>query len=62
VREGGDSVEIRSLAGFTTVIEKGDIVSRGKREMSTVPPGLMTGTSGEDLATLLAYLEAPPAK
>jgi len=61
VREGGDSIDVRSLAGIATVVARDDIVTREKREMSTMPSGLMTGASVDDLAALLAYLEAAPA-
>lgn len=41
VKEGGDSVEVRNIAGITTILEKGNIVERQKREKSIMPEGLV---------------------
>lgn len=62
VREGGDSVDVRNVAGVTTMIEKGDIAQREKRETSIMPEGLLSGASVSDLASLLAYLESTTSK
>ncbi len=57
-REGGDSVDIRNIAGQTVTIEKGDIAERGQRAQSMMPEGLLNAFSPADLANLLAYLES----
>jgi putative heme-binding domain-containing protein len=61
-REGGDSVDVRNIAGQTVTIEKGDIVERGHREQSMMPEGLMNAFSTEELANLLAYMESLKTK
>ena len=62
VKESGDSVEVRNIAGVTTVLEKGDIVERQKREKSIMPDGLLNGLTPEDLAAILAFLESTKGK
>ena len=62
VKEGGDSVEVRNLVGATTVIEKGDIVERQKRDQSIMPEGLVANITTADLASLIAYLESTDGK
>ena len=62
VKESGDSVEVRNIAGVTTVLEKGDIVERQKREKSMMPDGLLNGLTPEDLAAILAFLESTKGK
>ncbi len=57
-REGGDSVDVRNIAGQTVTIEKGDIISRGKLEQSMMPDGLLNTFAPADLANLLAFLES----
>ena len=57
-REGGDSVDVRNIAGQVVTIEKGDIAERGKRDTSIMPEGLLNAFSPADLANLLAYLES----
>ncbi|MEO8350825.1 MAG: c-type cytochrome [Chthoniobacteraceae bacterium] len=57
-REGGDSVDLRNVAGQTVTIEKGDIAERGAREQSMMPEGLLNAFSPTDLANLLAYIES----
>lgn len=57
VRESGDEVELRNLAG-ATVIPKKDIVKRGTRPTSIMPEGLADQIAPADLASLLAYLES----
>jgi putative heme-binding domain-containing protein len=58
VRESGDEVELRNVAGISTVIKKDDIEERGKREVSIMPQGLVDKLNAEQLAALLAYLES----
>jgi putative heme-binding domain-containing protein len=62
IKEGGDSVEVRNIGGVTTIIEKSDIVERGKRTASIMPEGLFTTGKPEDLASLIAYLETTKAQ
>ena len=62
VKESGDSVEVRNIAGVTTVLEKGDIVERQKREKSIMPDGLLNALTPEDLAAILAFLEGTKGK
>ena len=57
-RDGGDSLDIRNIAGQTVTIEKGDIAERGHREQSIMPEGLLNAFTPADLANLLAWLES----
>ena len=61
VKESGDSVEVRNIAGVTQVLEKGAIAERQKREKSMMPDGLLNALTPEDLAAMLAYLEGTKA-
>ncbi|MEO7317392.1 MAG: c-type cytochrome [Chthoniobacteraceae bacterium] len=57
-REGGDSLDVRNVAGQTVTIEKGDLKERGKRDVSMMPEGLLNGFTPAELSALLAYLES----
>ncbi len=57
-REGGDSLDVRNIAGQTVTLEKGDIATRGHLPTSMMPEGLMNAFTPADLANLLAYLES----
>jgi putative heme-binding domain-containing protein len=57
-REGGDSVDVRNVAGQAVTLEKGDITERGKRDTSIMPEGLLNAFSPTDLQNLLAWLES----
>ena len=57
-REGGDSLDVRNVAGQTVTVEKSDLKERGKREQSMMPEGLLNGFSPAELSDLLAYLES----
>jgi putative heme-binding domain-containing protein len=61
-REGGDSVDVRNIAGQTTTLERADIVERGHRPQSMMPEGLLNGFTPADMANLLSYLESLKAK
>jgi putative heme-binding domain-containing protein len=61
-RESGDEVEFRTVTGATTVLKKSDIKSRGKRDISVMPEGLVAKLTPKDLANLIAYLESLKAK
>jgi putative heme-binding domain-containing protein len=62
VKESGDSVEVRNVAGTTAVLEKADIISREKRDQSIMPEGLVANITPAELASLLAFLESTRAK
>jgi putative heme-binding domain-containing protein len=57
-REGGDSVDVRNVAGQVVTIEKGDITERGQREHSMMPEGLLNAFTPAELANLLAWMES----
>ena len=61
-REGGDSVDVRNIAGQTVTVEKGDIAERGHREVSMMPEGLLNAFTPAELANLLAFLESLKSK
>jgi putative heme-binding domain-containing protein len=61
-RESGDEVEFRTVTGATTVLKKSDIKSRGKRDISVMPEGLVAKLTPGDLADLVAYLESLKSK
>jgi len=61
-REGGDSVDVRNIAGQIVTIEKGDITARGKSEQSMMPEGLLNTFTPADVANLLAFLESLKGK
>ena len=58
VRESGNEIELRNVAGISTVLKKDDIEERGKREISIMPQGMVDKLNTEQLAALLAYLES----
>jgi putative heme-binding domain-containing protein len=62
VREGGTEVVIRDLAGVETTLRKEQIKSRGVREGSIMPPGLVDSLTLQELASLLAYLGSTTGK
>jgi len=57
-REGGDSVDVRNVAGQVVTIEKGDITERGHRPQSMMPEGLLNAFTPAELANLLAWMES----
>ncbi len=57
-REGGDSVDIRNIAGQTVLVEKADIAERGHRDISIMPEGLLNAFTTADIANLLAWMES----
>ncbi len=57
-REGGDSVDVRNVAGQVVTIEKGDITERGTRPQSMMPEGLLNAFTPAELANLLTWLES----
>jgi putative heme-binding domain-containing protein len=62
VREGGTEVVIRDLVGVETTLRKDQIKSRGVREGSIMPPGLVDSLTLQELASLLAYLGSTTGK
>jgi putative heme-binding domain-containing protein len=61
VRESGDQVEIRNLAGATVVAKK-EILKRETRPTSIMPEGLADQLTQGDLASILAYFESLKSK
>jgi len=57
VRESGDDIELRNLAG-ATVIAKKDFAKRGTSALSIMPEGLADQLTPDDLASLLAFLKS----
>jgi len=57
-REGGDSVDVRNIAGQVVTIEKSDIAERGTRPQSMMPEGLLNAFTPAELANLLSWLES----
>ena len=49
---------VRTGAGQTVTIEKGDLKERGKRDVSMMSEGLLNGFTTAELANPLAYLES----
>ena len=58
VRESGEEVELRNVAGISTILKKDDIEERGKREVSIMPLGMVDKLNTEQFAAILAYLES----
>ncbi len=58
VRESGEEVELRNVAGISIVLKKDEIEERGKRDLSVMPLGLVDKLNAEQLAAILAYLES----
>lgn len=58
VRESGDEVEFRNVAGLATVLKKSEIEERGRREASIMPLGLVEKLNADQLAAILAYLDS----
>jgi putative heme-binding domain-containing protein len=57
VRESGDEIEIRNIAG-ASVLAKKEIVKRGTRTISIMPEGLADQLTPGEMASLLAYLQS----
>lgn len=62
VRESGDEIEIRNVAGIATVLSSKDILKRGQLDTSIMPEGLVNNVTVADLASLLSYLESLKAQ
>ena len=62
IREGPDDVVIRDLAGVETTLRKAAIASRSVSEGSVMLRGLVDSLTLQELASLLAFLEATSAK
>lgn len=56
--ESGDSVSIRDISSKQHSFKKAEIKSRSTIPTSLMPPGLMSGFSVHEMASLLDYLEA----
>jgi putative heme-binding domain-containing protein len=57
VRESGDEVEMRDLAGLLFVVKKADIEERGQSKISAMPEQLAELLTVQELASIVAYLE-----
>jgi putative heme-binding domain-containing protein len=62
IREGNLDVVIRDLTGAETTLQKNQIKSRGVREGSVMPPGLMDTATLQELASLLTFLGSTSGK
>jgi putative heme-binding domain-containing protein len=60
--ESGDTVELRNAQGQTLVLKKDAVQRRGTRDFSTMPEGLASNLTPEELANLLAYVESLKGK
>ncbi|MCY2965413.1 MAG: c-type cytochrome, partial [Planctomycetota bacterium] len=58
VRESGEEVELRNVAGVSTILKKDEIEERGKRDVSIMPTGLVDKLTPQQLVSLLDYLES----
>lgn len=58
VRESGEEIELRNVAGISTILKKDDIEERGKREVSVMPLGMVDRLNIDQFAAILAYLES----
>ncbi len=56
--ESADKVTLRDITGKETTVATKDIKSRDKPPISMMPPGLVSGLTVEEFASLLDYLEA----
>ena len=56
--ESAEKVTLRDITGKETTIDTKDIKSREKPPISMMPPGLVSGLSVKEFASLLDYLEA----
>jgi putative membrane-bound dehydrogenase-like protein len=56
--EGPNEVKIRNIAAQEFVLKSGDIVKRDKLPNSLMPPGLVSGLTTREFASLLDYLES----
>ena len=57
-RDGGESIEVRNIAGQALTIPRAEIAERGHRPQSMMPEGLMNAFTPAELADLLAFLES----
>ena len=58
VRESGEEIEFRNVAGLAAVLKKTEIEDRGKRATSIMPSGLVDKLNPGQLASILSYLES----
>ncbi|MBC8112807.1 MAG: c-type cytochrome, partial [Candidatus Saccharimonas sp.] len=62
VRESGDEVELRNVAGVSVVLQKSNVEERGRRDLSVMPLGLVDKLNADQLASLLVYMESLKGK
>ncbi|HZL34365.1 MAG TPA: discoidin domain-containing protein [Tepidisphaeraceae bacterium] len=60
--ESGDELEVRVPAGVATIVKKNNIASRGKRDISMMPEGLVIKLTPHDLASLISFLQSTTGK
>ena len=58
VRESGEEIEFRNVAGLAAVLKKTEIEDRGKRATPIMPSGLVDKLNPGQLASILSYLES----
>ncbi len=58
VREAGDEVEVRNVAGVSKVLKTKQVIDRGVLQKSIMPQGLADKLTVYELASLLAYFES----
>jgi putative heme-binding domain-containing protein len=58
VRESGDEIELRDVAGLASVLKKANIDERRQSKESVMPEGLVDTLTVHELASILAYLES----
>ena len=56
--EGADELKVRNIAGQEFAWKTADITKRDKLPISLMPPGLASGLTIREFASLLDYLEA----
>ena len=62
VRENAAQVFVRTAASpeRPAAVPKAQIVNRGESNVSLMPAGLLEGRTQEEIASLLAFVTAPP--
>jgi putative membrane-bound dehydrogenase-like protein len=62
VREAGDEVEVRNVAGVSVVLKNADVIRKGTLQTSIMPEALTDNLTPHALASLAAYLESLKAE
>jgi len=61
-RDAGEEIELRDANGKTIVLQKSQVKTRGKRDKSVMPEGLLSNLAPGEAASLIAYLESLKGK